>query len=253
MLSRKSFTLKLWDRINSHCRKRRLFKDKDSILLAVSGGPDSVMMLDFFAKLAKKRRLDLAVAHLNHKIRGANSDRDEAFVKKLGAVYGLQTVTGTADVPALARRLKISLEHAARRSRYGFLVKLALKKKYSLVATAHHADDHTETVLLNLIRGTEPKGFLGIPVKRPLYIKGARKVFVIRPLLAVTKKEIMAYLKLNRLPHRRDESNEDEKHTRNWLRKTLLPLIEKKQPRFRAHMLELSAKLGRVLQRKDEG
>jgi len=249
MLSRRSFTLKLWDKINSLCRKQRLFKEKDSILLAVSGGPDSVMMLDFFSKLAAKRRLNLTIAHLNHKIRGAASDKDEAFVKRLGAAYGLETVTGTADVPAAAKRFKISVEHAARRFRYDFLVKLALKKKYSLVATAHHADDHIETVLLNLIRGTEPKGLLGIPAKRPLYIKGARKVFVIRPMLAVARNEIMAYLKLNGLPHRRDESNENEKYTRNWLRKTLLPLIEKKQPQFRAHILEMSAKLGKSLQR----
>lgn len=248
MLSRKAFTLRLWGRINAHCRKRRLFRDGDSILLAVSGGPDSVMMLDYFAKLARTRRLRLAVAHLNHKLRGADSDRDEAFVKKLGASYGLPTITGKAAVAAAARRQGLSVEHAARRSRYDFLSKIALEQKCSFVATAHHADDHTETVLLNLLRGTEPKGLLGIPVKRPLVNKGRRTVYVIRPLLAVTRKEILAYLSLNGLPSRRDKSNDDEKYTRNWLRRTVLPLIEKKQPRFGAHMLELSEKLGGLLQ-----
>lgn len=247
MLSRKSFTLRLWSGINAHCRKRRLFRDGDSILLAVSGGPDSVMMLDFFAKLARTRRLRLAVAHLNHKLRGADSGRDEAFVKKLGASYGLPTFTAGAEVKAAARRHGLSVEHAARRSRYDFLAKLALKEKYSLVATAHHADDHAETVLLNLLRGTEPKGLLGIPVKRPLCKKGRRTVYVIRPLLAVTRKEILAYLRLNGLPSRKDKSNDDEKYTRNWLRRTVLPLIEKKQPRFGGHMLELSEKLGALL------
>lgn len=251
MVSRKSFTLKLWDKINSHCQKHRLFKAGDPILLAVSGGPDSVMMLDFFAKLARLRRLNLAVAHLNHKLRGADSDRDEAFVKKLGAAYGLPVFTAKADVPAAARRQKLSVEHAARRSRYDFLAKLALKNKFPLVATAHHADDHTETVLLNLLRGTEPKGLLGIPVKRPLHKKGGKTVYVIRPLLAVTRKEILAYLELNSLPSRKDKSNDDEKYTRNWLRKTVLPLIIKKQPRFGEHMLELSAKLGGILRQKD--
>lgn len=247
MLSRKAFTLRLWGKINDHCRQRRLFRDGDPILLAVSGGPDSVMMLDFFAKLARTRRLRLTIAHLNHKLRGADSDRDEAFVRKLGASYGLPVFTGSAAVKAAARRHGLSVEHAARRLRYDFLTKLALKKKFSLVATAHHADDHTETVLLNLLRGTEPKGLLGIPAKRPLAKKGRRAVYVIRPLLAVTRKEILEYLRLNGLRSRKDKSNNDEKYTRNWLRKTLLPLIEKKQPRFSAHIQELSEKLGLVL------
>jgi len=129
MLRRKAFTLKLWDKIGAHCRKHRLFRDGDPVLLAVSGGPDSVMMLDFFSKLARSRRLKLAIAHLNHKLRGADSDRDEAFVKKLGAAYGLPVFTAKADVAASARRHKLSVEHAARRSRYDFLAKLALKKK----------------------------------------------------------------------------------------------------------------------------
>ncbi|OGS56141.1 MAG: tRNA lysidine(34) synthetase TilS, partial [Elusimicrobia bacterium RIFOXYB2_FULL_62_6] len=240
------------DKIGAHCRKHRLFRDGDPVLLAVSGGPDSVMMLDFFSKLARSRRLKLAIAHLNHKLRGADSDRDEAFVKKLGAAYGLPVFTAKADVAASARRHKLSVEHAARRSRYDFLAKLALKKKFTLVATAHHADDHTETVLLNLLRGTEPKGLLGIPVKRPLHKNGGRTVFVIRPLLAVSRKEILAYLSLNALPSRKDRSNDDEKYTRNWLRKTVIPLLEKKQPRLGEHMLEMSAKLDCLLRRRPQ-
>jgi len=247
MTSQKSCTLRLWEKINAGARKYDLFKEKDAVLLAVSGGPDSVTMLDFFAKQARKRRLILLIAHLNHKIRGKNSDKDEAFVKKLGRTYGIETVTGRTDVPALAKRRKTGIEHAARLARYEFLTKLALKRKFRLIATAHHADDHAETFLLNLLRGTEPKGLLGIPVKRVLCGKGAAAVSVIRPLLQVTRAEIMEYMKLNRLPHRKDESNEDEKYRRNWLRKTLIPLIEKKQPRFKAHLAELSAKLARQL------
>ncbi len=247
MTSAKSCTLKLWDKINSGARENGLFKEKDAIVLAVSGGPDSVTMLDFFAKLARRRRLVLLIAHLNHKIRGEDSDRDEAFVKELGRTYGIETVTGRRDVPALAKSGKISLEHAARLARYDFLTKLALKRKFRLIATAHHADDHAETFLLNLLRGTEPKGLLGIPMKRTLAGRGSAAVSVIRPLLRITRAEIMEYMRANRLPHRKDKSNEDEKFLRNWLRKTLIPLIEKKQPRFKAHLAELSAKLARQL------
>ncbi len=245
MTSRKSLTLRFWDKINTAARKHSLFRDKDSVIIAVSGGPDSVAMLDYFAKQARKRRLTLLIAHLNHKIRGKEADLDEAFVKKLGRLYHLETVTDRTDVPALAKKLKTSVEHAARQARYDFLTKLALKRKFRVIATAHHADDHAETFLLNLLRGTEPKGLLGIPVKRPLHGKGAAGISVIRPLLPVTRAEIMEYMKANVLSHRRDKSNEDEKYRRNWLRKTLIPLIEKKQPRFKAHLTELSAKLAR--------
>ena len=255
MPSAKSCTLKLWDKINSGAREHGLFRDKDAIVLAVSGGPDSVTMLDFFAKLARRRRLVLLIAHLNHKLRGKDSDKDEAFVKELGRAYGIETVTGRADIPALAKRRKTGLEHAARLARYDFLTKLALKRKFRLIATAHHADDHAETFLLNLLRGTEPKGLLGIPVKRTLAGKGGARV--IRPLLRVTRAEIMEYVKANRLSHRKDKSNEDEKFLRNWVRKTLIPLIERKQPRFKAHLAELSAKLaplfGRALPGKSAG
>jgi len=246
----KTTTLKLWDKANSHSRRYSLFKKGDSILLAVSGGPDSVVMLDFFAKHARSRGIRLCVAHLNHCLRGKEADADENFVKKLGLDYGLETVTGKINVPALAKKLKLSAEHAAREARYNFLLKTAVQKNCSLVATAHHCDDHAETVLLNLLRGTEPKGLLGIPVKRILGAnKGRKNIFVIRPMLAVSRKEIMEYVRINRLAFRQDKSNEDEKHTRNWLRKTFLPLIERKQPRFRPHLLELSVKLSELIKR----
>jgi len=242
-LAQKTATLQLWDSINSFSRRRALFKKGDSILVAVSGGPDSVVLLDFLAKQARSNGLRLCVAHLNHLLRGKAANTDENFVKTLGKTYGLETITARIDVHSLAKKLKMSVEHAARRARYGFLLKTALKQNCPLVATAHHSDDHAETVMLNLMRGTEPKGLLGIPTKRPLGAKGRRRVFVIRPMLAVSRKEIMEYARLNRLPFRKDKTNEDEKYTRNWLRKTLLPLIERRHPRFRTRLLELSEKL----------
>ena len=261
MHTAKTATLRLWDKINSHSRRSGLFKKGDSILLAVSGGPDSVVLLDFFAKHARSRGIRLCVAHLNHCLRGRAADADENFVRKLGKSYGLETVTAAIDVPGLAKKMKMSVEHAARQARYSFLLKTALKKKCSLVATAHHSDDHAETVMLNLMRGTEPKGLLGIPAKRKISASGRgqrqrpdgrpvsrrKSVFVIRPMLAVSRKEIMEYARLNRLPFRKDRTNEDEKYTRNWLRKTLLPLIERKQPRFRPRLLELSEKLSKLI------
>lgn len=238
--------MSLWNKVLAQARARELFKDGDSILLAVSGGPDSVVMLDFFSGQARSRRLKLYICHINHKLRGKLADADAAFVKKLGAEYGLETVILSADVKALAKKSGTSIEHAARNARYRLLSETALKKKCGLVATAHHSDDQAETIILNLLRGTEPKGLLGIPAKREL-VRGRKKLQLIRPMLAVSRLEIEAYLEANVLPSRKDHTNDDEYYTRNWIRKTLLPLMLKKQPRLREHLGELSAKLANLL------
>ena len=247
MVSRKAVTLKLWNKVMANARRRQLFPDGAAILLAVSGGPDSVAMLDFFAGQARAHRLRLCVCHVNHKLRGAAADADAAFVKELGARYGVETVILSADVKKLAARAGSGLEHAARTARYRLLSAAALKKKCAFVATAHHSDDQAETMLLNLLRGTEPRGLLGIPAQRELCRRGKFKVKLIRPMLAVSRREIEAYLKINGLPSRQDHTNDDEHYRRNWIRKTLLPLLEGKQPRLREHLNELSAKLSKFI------
>jgi tRNA(Ile)-lysidine synthase len=243
MPNRKAVTLKFWNRVNAAARKLRLFGDRDAILLAVSGGPDSVAMLDFFAGQARARRLRLCVCHVNHKLRGKAADADAAFVRELGREYGLETFVLSADVKKLARKAGTGVEHAARGARYRLLAETALKQRCSLVATAHHSDDHAETMLLNLLRGTEPKGLLGIPARRELCRKGKFRVDLIRPLLAVSRRDVDAYVAANGLASRKDHTNDDEHYTRNWIRKTLLPLLEKKQPRIREHLADLSRKL----------
>ena len=247
MPSVKSVTLNLWNRVNANARRRHLFQDGDAILLAVSGGPDSVVLLDYFAGQARSHRLKLHVCHINHKLRGRLADADAAFVKKLGAEYGIGTSILSADVKSLAKKQGTSIEHAARNARYALLSRTALKKGCRLVATAHHADDHAETIILNLLRGTEPKGLLGIPERRELCRKGKVRVDLVRPMLAVSRREIEEYIKANGLPSRKDHTNDDEYYTRNWIRRTLLPLMLKKQPRLREHLSELSAKLSKLM------
>lgn len=245
MLTRRAVTLNFWNRVRANARRKRLFRDGDSVLLAVSGGPDSVAMLDFFAGQARSHRLRLRVCHVNHKLRGRAADADAAFVKRLAAGYGLPCSVLSADVKKLAKAHGKSVEHAARDARYRLLSAAALKTKCGLVATAHHADDHAETVLLNLLRGTEPKGLLGIPERREL----CRKVWLIRPLLAVSRREIEEYLRVNGLKSRKDHTNDDEHYTRNWIRRSLLPPMLKRQPRLREHLAELSAKLAPLIKK----
>ena len=243
----KAVTLGFWNRVGAFARRRRLFRDGDSILLAVSGGPDSVAMLDYFAGQARSHGLRLRVCHVNHRLRGRAAEADAAFVRRLAQEYGLPASILSADVKRLAKARGESLEHAARRARYRLLAAAALKHGCSAVATAHHADDHAETIILNLLRGTEPKGLLGIPAKRELRRRGGEAVELIRPLLAVGRKDVEAYLKANELKARKDHTNEDEHFTRNWIRRSLLPLMLKKQPRLREHLSELSSKLAAAL------
>lgn len=239
----KAVTLRTWDRVRAFARAKALFRDGDAILLAVSGGPDSMAMLDLFARFARARNLRLSVAHLDHGIRGREAAADSAFVEKEALARGLKFCGGKADVPALARKTGLGLEAAAREARYRFLASAAKKTGARLAAAAHHADDHAETVLMNLLRGTEPKGLLGIPVKRPL----APGVTLIRPMACLKRSEIEDYLKANRVRSRKDRTNDDEKHTRNWVRRTLIPLMERRHPRLRERLVELSVKLSRNL------
>jgi tRNA(Ile)-lysidine synthase len=239
MQSKREATLKAWNKINSFSRARALFRDRASIVLAVSGGPDSVVMLDYFARQARGRRLKLYVCHVNHGLRGAESDADEKFVRRLAESYGLPCGVFRARVKALAEKTGSGTEHAARTERYRLLLKYARSKGCRLAATAHHSDDNAETVLLNLLRGTRARGLAGIPPSRPL----GGGVRVIRPLMALSRREIEDYLRANGMKARKDSSNDDQKYTRNWIRATLLPLLEKKQPRIRGHLVDIAEDL----------
>ncbi len=251
-MNEKSAGLKTWSKIVSHSRKYSLWKNGDRVLAAVSGGPDSVCMAHFFAHYVKRHGMEAIICHVNHGMRKPGADADECFVRKLGERLGSKTIVRKISVPSLAKKMKLSSEHAARKLRYAVLSEEARKNHCSVIATAHHMDDHVETVLLNMLRGTDPRGLLGIPVKRPLYPASRVRhpifnIFVIRPLLCLDAQEILRYLRSAGLDYRKDETNEYEKFTRNWVRKRLLPLLEQKQPKFKQHMLEFSFKFSKII------
>ena len=183
------------------------------IVCALSGGGDSVALLHCLLALREKLSLSVSAAHFNHCLRGAESDEDEAFVRQLCTQWGVELAVGRGDP---RQRTGESPEEAARNLRYEFL-----RSQPGLIATAHHAGDQTETVLLNLLRGTGLKGLCGMAFQ-----SGP----VIRPMLAVTRAEIRAYLSEHHLPYRTDSSNNGDDALRNRLRHQVVPLLERENP-----------------------
>lgn len=191
----------------------------DRLLIALSGGPDSVFLFHFIKKFEKKYKISFGAVHINHLLRGKDSDTDENFCKKLCKEFEVEFHLKKKDVKSYAKKNKLSLEVAARKVRYEFFKKVSDKYNFTKILTAHNADDNAETVLLNLIKGAGLNGIAGIPVKRDN---------IIRPILCLSKKEISDYLDSNKLNYRIDKSNLSEDFERNFLRNSVIPLITKR-------------------------
>ena len=183
------------------------------VLCAVSGGADSVCLLHL---LHGMEGVSLVCAHYNHGLRGAESDRDERFVRELCDRLGIPCITGRGDVAAFAAQQGLGIEEAARKLRYAFLEQTAAEQGCGRIATAHNAEDNAETVLLNLVRGSGLKGLCGIPP-----VRGN----IVRPLLTVTRAEILRYLEEHGLDHTEDSSNGSDDYARNRIRHHVLPLL----------------------------
>lgn len=193
------------------------------ILAAVSGGIDSVAMFH----LLRTTGLEIAVAHVNFKLRGDESDDDEVFVKNLADRCGSAFHSRAFETAALAEKEGVSIQMKARTLRYNWFEELQKEYGYELVATAHHMEDQIETFFINLIRGTGISGLKGIPAK-----SGS----LIRPMISFYRSEIEAYVKTHRLDYREDSSNSGTNYIRNRIRHQVLPLLEEIQPGFRKVM-----------------
>ena len=213
-----------------------------SVVVGVSGGADSVALLHILLRLQGELGIRVHAAHLNHQIRGEEADADQAFVARLAEQWGVPLVVGSADVPALARERKLALEEAARQARYTFLLRAARQLAAHSVAVAHHADDQAETVLMHFLRGAGLAGMRGIlPVSdltrlrmgAPEELLQGEPVQLVRPLLEVSKADILAYCRDNGLEFRFDRSNLDQTYFRNRLRHELLPVLETYNPNIR--------------------
>jgi len=196
-----------------------LIEKGDKILVALSGGPDSVFLLHFLSKYQRKYRIELGAFHLNHQLRGKAAEQDEKFCGKFCNKLKIKYFSSVKNVQAFAKKNKISVEEAGRIIRYKLLKELFVKHNYSKISTAHIQDDNTETVFLNLIKGSGITGMSGIPAQREN---------IIRPVLCLSKDEILDYLHFYGISYRIDESNLSEDYERNYLRKQIIPFIKER-------------------------
>ncbi len=221
------------DKVRSTIRHYRMISVRDTVLAAVSGGPDSVCMLHVLASLSGELGFELRVAHLDHRFRGDESRRDAEFVRELADELGLPCRCEEENVPEFLLSNSMSKQDAARVLRYKFLITVSKQEYCQRIATGHNADDQAETVLMRIIRGAGPDGLSGIPPKRDGTI--------IRPLIDVWRAEIEEYLKENDLRYRIDESNLESTYARNRVRNELLPELSSYNPKISRSLVNIGS------------
>ncbi len=219
---------------NKYSRFNRLFDDNSTILVAVSGGIDSVTLLHL---LSRSKAGKLAIAHCNFRLRGKESDEDEKFVTTLAKQYNLPFFVTHFDTEEFAKTEKISIQEAARTLRYRWFEEIRQTNNFDWIAVGHNNDDVTETFLFNLVRGTGTAGLTGIKPKTGK---------IIRPLLFASRAEITTYAKENNLQYREDSSNRSDKYSRNFIRHKIIPLLKDINPQAAGHIFDTSQKINEI-------
>lgn len=214
----KDYKNKLIKTVEATIKAHSMIGTGDSVLVGVSGGPDSVALLHIILSLTQRFSLRVGVAHLNHCLRQKDSDDDAEFVASLARKLDLPCYIKKEDVRKYRHEKKLSLEEAARIVRYRFFESIAEKYMFNKIALGHNADDNAELVIMNLLRGSGPVGISGIPP--------VRNGEIIRPLIKLTKSEILEFLAVNKLKFVLDKSNNDQRYLRNRIRHHLIPHLK---------------------------
>lgn len=210
-----SITLKVLNEVKNTIQKHNMFNYNDTVVIGVSGGADSVMLLHCLNSIKEEYNLELLVAHVNHKIRKDTAERDALFVESLCKKLGIKFYLREVPIPELAKEYGLTEEEMGRKVRYDFFSELAGEE--GKIATAHNANDNVETVLMRFMRGTGIKGMSGIP-----YVRDN----IVRPILNVSREDIERYIEENSLTHITDETNFESVYTRNKIRLELIPFIK---------------------------
>ncbi len=232
----------LLSRLEEHLRDKRFFKARQKILVACSGGPDSVALFHLLRTLAAKHSWKLGLAHFNHQLRPGAAEKDERFVKALARKYRVPFFRGTGNVELETERTKTSIEEAARQMRYDFFLRISKAGKFPVIVLAHTRDDQAETVLMRILQGTGLRGLQGI---RERLKRGP--VEIVRPLLAFTKKEILDFLLAEKVAYRKDKSNDSVRFLRNRIRLELLPRLQRD---FNPRVVEALSRIPAIVSRE---
>ncbi|MFK8275616.1 tRNA lysidine(34) synthetase TilS [Capnocytophaga cynodegmi] len=206
------------ERFEEHIRQNFNLKDK-RILVAISGGVDSMVLATLFYQL----NYDIVLAHCNFQLRGEESDQDEIFVRNFGENLAVKTIVKRFDTSQFSAESKLNTQLSARKLRYDWFYEIASENQCDYIATAHHADDNLETFIINLSRGSGLDGLLGIPQKNGK---------IIRPMLLFSREEILEFAQQNSIHWREDSSNQTEKYVRNKIRHTIIPVLKEIHPTF---------------------
>lgn len=239
--------MSLYREILEKNRKDNLIVENDKIVVGFSGGPDSVFLVEMLMKLKKSINFDIVLVHINHLLRGENSDGDEKFSLEYGKKKGLQVFSRKINITVLGKKLGLTLEEAGRKARYDLFKEILRETGANKIALAHNKDDQLETFMFRLTRGAGLEGLEGIIAKRDMYI---------RPISEIYKKDIIKYLNDNNISYRIDETNFENEFTRNSIRLDLIPFIEKRyNPKFKDKLYSLIEEIrevNRVLEIKFE-
>jgi tRNA(Ile)-lysidine synthase len=219
----------LEERVLGFIREHRLLTDGGELVVAVSGGADSVCLLHILVNLQKELKLKLHVAHLNHQLRDADSDADAEYVRELAQKLGIPATIEKRDVKGYQKEQRLSLEEAAREVRYRFLAEVAQSIGSKRAAAGHTKDDHIETILMHLIRGSGTRGMRGLQPST-LWQSGGESLVIVRPLLEISHEETEGYCRRHKITPCLDASNLSLSPLRNRVRRQLMPLMESYNP-----------------------
>ncbi len=227
--------------VEAAVRRHHMLASGDTVLIGVSGGPDSVALLHGLFELRSNWSLHLVVVHLNHQLRGATADQEAAFVERLASRLGLPCDIGSRDVASFGAEHRLSTQEAARAVRYAFYDEVATRHGAGKIALGHQANDNAESILIHLLRGTGPRGLAGIPPMRDGRI--------IRPLIDLSRTQILQFLEQRGFEYVRDRSNLDPKYLRTRIRHQLLPLLKEG---FNPRIIHALTRLASIVRQEED-
>lgn len=205
-------------RVLEYILENKLLQEKEKVVVGVSGGPDSICLLEVLYRLQKQLEIELVVAHINHMLRGEEANKDEKYVNDFCVERGIEVYSKRININEFAKKQRMSTETAGREARYQFFREVMEKTNSNKIATAHNANDQVETIFMRIMRGTGLEGLTGIPVKR--------ESIYIRPILFLQREEIEWYCEKNNLNPRIDRSNMERDYSRNKIRLDIIPYMK---------------------------